>query len=293
VGSDGKMGDGLIINVFYDRETYNYTIKFYDDELNTPIPEVDEIKTSAKYGTKITISDVAATIEGYQLSNGSVVQELTYDNQEIICEYTRLSIKYEYIIDGVGGSFNNFQETVLFGDTPKAITLYLVDGYIIDGWSYSIDGATFEELTPAQATISADGKTLQPVKPTVEYVGKTIYIKVKVVATILTIQNSGSLDDEQGFIYVITNKTSGASVKVAVFGNTSTTVCGMLVGTYTVTLEDEWSWRYNTAIAVNDSGNTLSSNDNLSWEFSFDGDESITVSYSDPNENYITDNSHN
>ena len=293
VGSDGKMGDGLIINVFYDRETYNYTIKFYDDELNTPIPKVDEIKTSAKYGTKITISDVAVPIEGYQLSNGSVVQELTYDNQEIICEYTRLSIKYEYIIDGVGGSFNNFQETVLFGDTPKAITLYLVDGYIIDGWSYSIDGATFEELTPAQATISADGKILQPVKPTVEYVGKTIYIKVKVVATRLTIQNSGSLDDEQGFIYVITNKTSGASVKVAVFGNTSTTVCGMPVGTYTVTLEDEWSWRYNTAIAVNDSGNTLSSNDNLSWEFSFDGNESIKVSYSDPNENYITDNSHN
>lgn len=292
VGSDGKMGDGLIIDVFYDRETYNYTIKFYDDELNTPIPKVDEIKKSAKYGTKITISDVAATIEGYQLSNGSVVQELTYDNQEIICEYTRLSIKYEYIIDGVGGSFNNFQETVLFGDTPKAITLYLVDGYIIDGWSYSIDGATFEELTPAQATISADGKILQPVKPTAEYVGKTIYIKVKVVATILTIQNSGSLDDEQGFIYVITNKTSGASVKVAVFGNTSTTVCGMPVGTYTVTLEDEWSWRYNTAIAVNDSG-TLSSNDNLSWEFSFDGNESIKVSYSDPNENYITDNSHN
>ena len=188
--------------------------------------------------------------------------------------------------------YNNFQETVLFGDTPKAITLYLVDGYIIDGWSYSIDGATFEELTSAQATISADGKTLQPVTPTAEYVGKTIYIKVKVVATILTIQNSGSLDDEQGFIYVITNKTSGASVKVAVLGNTSTTVCGMLVGTYTVTLEDEWSWRYNTAIAVNDSGHTLSSN-NLSWEFSFDGDESITVSYSDPNENYITDNSHN
>lgn len=292
VGSDGEMGDGLIISVFYDRETYNYTIKFYDDELNTPIPEVEEIEQSAKYGTKITISDVALAIDGYQLSNGSVVQELTYDNQEIICEYTRLSIKYEYIIDGVGGSFNNFQETVLFGDTPKAITLYLVDGYIIDGWSYSIDGATFEELTSAQATISADGKTLQPVTPTAEYVGKTIYIKVKVVATILTIQNSGSLDDEQGFIYVITNKTSGASVRVAVLGNTSTTVCGMLVGNYTVTLEDEWSWRYNTAIAVNDSGNTLSSND-LSWEFSFDGDESITVSYSDPNENYITDNSHN
>lgn len=295
VGSDGEMGDGLIISVFYDRETYKYTIKFYDDELNTPIPEVEEIEQSAKYGTKITISDVAKDkdIEGYQLSNGSVVQELTYDNQEIICEYTRLSIKYEYIIDGVGGSFNNFQETVLFGDTPKAITLYLVDGYIIDGWSYSIDGATFEELTPAQATISADGKTLQPVTPTAEYVGKTIYIKVKVVATILTIQNSESLDDEQGFIYVITNKTSGASVKVAVLGNTSTTVCGMLVGNYTVTLENEWSWRYNTAIAVNDSGNTLLSNDNLSWEFSFDGDESITVSYSDPNENYITDNSHN
>ena len=292
VGSDGEMGDGLIISVFYDRETYNYTIKFYDDELNTPIPEVEEIEQSAKYGTKITISDVAEDIEGYQLSNGSVVQELTYNDQEIICEYTRLSIKYEYIIDGVGGSFNNFQETVLFGDTPKAVTLYLVDGYIIDGWSYSIDGATFEELTSAQATISADGKTLQPVTPTAEYVGKTIYIKVKVVATILTIQNSGSLDDEQGFIYVITNKTSGASVKVAVLGNTSTTVCGMLVGNYTVTLEDEWSWRYNTAIAVNDSGNTLSSND-LSWEFSFDGDESIKVSYSDPNENYITDNSHN
>ena len=293
VDSDGEMGDGLIIRVYYDRETYNYTIKFYDDELNTPIPGVDEIKTSAKYGTKITISDVAEAIGGYQLSNGSVVQELTYDNQEIICEYTRLSIKYEYIIDGVGGSFNNFQETVLFGDTPKAITLYLVDGYIIDGWSYSIDGATFEELTSAQATISADGKTLQPATPTSAYVGKTIYIKVKVVATILTIQNLGSLDDEQGFIYVITNQASGASVKIAVFGNTSTTVCGMPVGTYTVTLEDEWSWRYNTAIAENDSDDTLLINDNLSWEFNFDGNESITVSYSDPNENYITDNSHN
>jgi hypothetical protein len=293
VGSDGKMGDGLIISVFYDRETYNYTIKFYDDELNTPIPNVTEVKKTDKYGTKITISNVADEIAGYQLSNGSVVQELTYDNQEIVCEYTRLSVKYEYMIDGGGGSFNNFQETVLYGDTPKAITLHLVDGYIIDGWFYSKDGVNFEELKqPEHATITNDGKTLQPVKPTVEDVGKTIYIKVKLLLTSFTIKNSGSIDDEQGFIYVIENKTSGASVKVAVFGDTSTTICGMLVGDYTVTLEEEWSWRYNRASAVNDSGNTLSSN-GLSWEFSFDGNESITVSYSDPNVDYITDNSYN
>ena len=284
--------EGLIISVYYKRETYNYTIKYYDDDLNTPIPNVTESKVTGKYGTKVAISDVAKEIVGYKLSNGGTVVELKYDDQEIVCEYTRLSVKYEYIIDGVGGSFNNFQETVLYGDTPKAITLYLIDGYIVDGWSYSIDGSAFETVTSEQATIGADNKTLQPVTPTAEYIGKTMYFKVKIIPNRFTIKNEGSISPDQGFIYVIKNNSTGLSVKVAVFGNTEATIYGMPLGSYTITLEDEWSWRYDSATAVYDNNNTLPGN-GLSWDLSFDGDETMTVTYSNPNENYVSDNSHN
>ena len=283
--------EGLIITVYYERETYSYTVKFYDDDSNTPIPNVSEVTTTGKYGQKIQLSSVAKNISGYRLSNGDTVVELNYDKQELVCEYTRLSIRYEYIIEGVGGSFNNFQETVLYGDSPAAITLYLVDGYLIEGWEYKIDNGEYAAVTSAQATIGAGGDMLQPVKPTVDYVGKTIYFKVKLVPTSFTIQNQGSIEEDQGFIYVIKNTSTGTSIKVVVVGNTSTTVCGMPVGNYVITLEDEWSWRYDNA-NVNNNSAISSSTVAYRWDLRFDGDESATVVYSNPNQDFVSDNSH-
>ena len=290
VNSDGSMGNGLIVYVYYKRETYSYTVKFYDDELHTHIQGVEEISASGQYGDIIKISDVKKDIIGYDLSNGSEKIDLIFDNQEIVCYYTRRSVKYEYAIEGFGGSLNNFQEEVMFGDTPKAISLYITDGYLVKGWEYKIDDGEYAPVTDDQASVGVNGSTIQPVKPTADYLGKTIYFKVTLVPTTFTITNLGVTDSEQGIIYVITSKESGISVRVATIGNTPTTIQGMPEGQYTVSVESEWSWRYTSASA-DVSCMTVNGNSNLTWDLSFDGEESVNITYSDVNQSYVSANS--
>ena len=285
VGADGKLGDGLIINVYYNRETYNYTIKFYDDELYTPISGVEQVNKTGKYGEVIKISDVAKKIDGYDLSNGNDKEELIFNNQEIICYYKRQSVKYEYILVGVGGSLNNFQEEVAYGNTPKAVSLTIISGYIVQGWEYSIDGGEFAPVTDAQATVGVNGSTLQPVKPELEDMGKTIYFRVTLTPTSFTITNSGDIANNQAFIYVITDNVTNTSVRVTVMGNTSTTIQGMPEGNYTVALEDNWSWRYDR---VSVSNQLTPSIVEFRWDLNFDGEESVTFTYSDPNDKYVS-----
>lgn len=75
---------------------------------------------------------------------------------------------------------------------------------------------------------------------------------VKVKTCTLTIKKSGAqaVDGGQTFLFHITgagnNKAEQVDLKVVVSGNGSAVICGLPIGTYTVTEDEGWSWRYET-----------------------------------------------
>ena len=73
---------------------------------------------------------------------------------------------------------------------------------------------------------------------------------VKVKTCTLTIAKSGAqaVDGGQTFLFHITgagnNKAEQVDLNVVVSGNGSAVICGLPIGTYTVTEDEGWSWRY-------------------------------------------------
>lgn len=68
--------------------------------------------------------------------------------------------------------------------------------------------------------------------------------------------HSGKLvgEADQVFVYevqkIVDNNPTGKCITVTVTGNSSTTIHGLIPGTYTVTQKNNWSWRYGDADAV-------------------------------------------
>ena len=65
----------------------------------------------------------------------------------------------------------------------------------------------------------------------------------------LTITKTGcneAIDENQTFVFNVTGP-NGFSMQVVIEGNGSTTIKGLPAGTYTVTEDTSWSWRYETA----------------------------------------------
>lgn len=69
----------------------------------------------------------------------------------------------------------------------------------------------------------------------------------------LTIRSSEA-EADQVFVYkvqkIVDNNPTGKCITVTVTGNSSTTIHGLIPGTYTVTQKNNWSWRYGDADAV-------------------------------------------
>ena len=63
----------------------------------------------------------------------------------------------------------------------------------------------------------------------------------------LTITKSGAedIDENQSFIFTVTGPND-FSAKVVIQGNGSVTIKGLKIGTYTVTEDTDWSWRYTS-----------------------------------------------
>lgn len=75
----------------------------------------------------------------------------------------------------------------------------------------------------------------------------------------LTISKKGwdTVDENQSFVFHIVCADKGVDMQVTVIGNGSVTVKGLPVGTYTITEDTAWAWRYNlngVQNAVNSTG---------------------------------------
>lgn len=73
----------------------------------------------------------------------------------------------------------------------------------------------------------------------------------------LTITKAGwnNIDKDQSFVFNIVCEDKNINMKVVIVGNDSVTIKGLPVGTYTITEDAGWSWRYELN-AVNAAGST-------------------------------------
>lgn len=243
--ASGVTGE-LVLKLYYDRETYNYTVYHY--KYGTTESLLDPETSSAKFETVVSVASLKKSIEGYAIANESTQYEITDEGQSIVCYYKGLQVIYNYQVLGFahGGSFSLAQAVALVGETPKESVFTLNAGYFLTGWSYVVDGESTEIPDSWKKTV--DGKTvIQPGVVPVEWANKTVTIYAEVAPTSLTIQNSGQFGDEhQAIIYEVRDSANNLLLTVAVVGsNGSVTILGLPSdATYTITVKDDWSWEY-------------------------------------------------
>ena len=163
-------------------------------------------------------------------------------------EPTKETVNINYVPVGPAGATNfgsvdPASETVMVesgtavGSTPAAAS-----GFKFVGW-FKDQACT----QPVDATWIENNKII-PQKTTEAYEAATYYAKFDYAVADLTIkQVDGIADENQTFIYVVTGGDLPASgIKVAVNGNSSVTIKNLKIGSYTVTEDVSWSWRYST-----------------------------------------------
>ena len=315
---------GLVIYLYYDRVEYSYSVR-YREENGTLIPHTPVVTGMAEYQSKLTVSDLVKdiNISGYTLINGSDVVVLENNNQVIDCIYRKQTASYIYRPLNGSGRVDVFQELdIPFNDADKKPTGSLAtpdEGWILEGWYVGdVSGENLQDISTVGATIDAYGR-LVPRAPVIEDIGKTYYFWAKFVPTSFTIQNAigdatvnppPALDwADQSFIYHIQGvsgtPTAGIQVRVVVIGYGSQTIFGLPAGTYTVTVESEWSWRYDSLskVEIESGSGEITNVSGMTWTLDFGGSDVMTVSYGIPAPDvsgttgsnsyyYITDNAY-
>lgn len=81
---------------------------------------------------------------------------------------------------------------------------------------------------------------------------------VHVKTATLTITKAGTVGATEGFIFDVSGPQS---FRVSVQGNGSVTITGLPLGTYSVTEDTNWSWRYKNGVSISASSVTLTDSD--------------------------------
>ena len=168
-------------------------------------------------------------------------------------EEKKITITYEAVgPDGVEsgfGSVDPVSEEVpvvngpALGSTPTAEA-----NFRFVGW-YK-DAACTTPVSTSDGTVDGDNK-FTPAKPGDVWTARTFYAKFEYDLADLTITKTGAqtIDENQTFIFRIVgasdnDRTRDINMRVVIQGNGQVTVKDLPIGTYTVTEETTWSWRY-------------------------------------------------
>lgn len=244
---------GLLLELYYDRIEYPYVFQFIDQATGKEIAQSEDGK--ARYQAQVTQS--AKTIPGYKLisAENQAINIAIEDPDHVanknvkIFYYNEETVNILYKVVGPAGcgTLDNYQENDLkvitgtaAGSNPTAVNGYKFVGWYTDeACTRSVDTAWIanNKLTPEKTKGLGNGVT--------GYEAATYYAKFELDVFDLTIRKVGcaEIDENQGFLFRITGP-NGFSMEVTVQGNTSKTIKGLQMGTYTVTEVESWSWRY-------------------------------------------------
>lgn len=246
--------EGMLIELYYKRNSVNYTVSYLDYTSKKPIAEPD--KYSGKFGEQVITYALDLTAKGYDLvsENARTLTLATneeYNKIEFYYQEQIVSLKYELVGPSEGGSLTQYSENVS-AITGKAngSSPIVKNGYEFKGW--------YEDVACTKAVdaslIDAATNQLKPVNESGIWKSKTYYAKIDAIETDITIEvkNTSKLDTEQAYIFHVVGKkdtnTEGIDLTVTVIcdgkAEGKTTITKLPVGEYTITEMTNWSWRY-------------------------------------------------
>lgn len=253
--ASGKLtAAGLVLNLYYDRIEYPYAFKFLEQGTDKEL--ADAVTGKARYQVQVT--QKAKDIPGYTLvsAENQAINIAIEDPANVASKnvktfyYTEQTVEIKYEVVGPTascGTLDNYQESQLKVTTGevKGSAPTPAGGFKFVGW-YKDKACT--QLVDA-AWVAANKLTPQKTKDlgnnVMGYEAATYYAKFEYDVADLTITKSGAedIDEYQSFIFTVTGPNN-FSAKVVIQGNGSVTIKGLKVGTYTVTEDTDWSWRY-------------------------------------------------
>ena len=250
--ASGKLTEeGLVLNLYYDRNSYPIELRYLEQGTNKVLAE--PYKGEARYGRRLpfppkNIPGYTPTDSGYQYLTVQIEEGDQAVKNVIIFYYTEqtVNIKYEIVGPDGCGELNNYQESELKAvtGTPKGSTPTAAPGFKFVGWYTTKDCViSVDGVIPGAVDPATNKLTPQKRESGVHY-DATYYAKFAYDVFDLTVSKSGAdaVDENQTFIFLISGE--GVEMEVVVHGNSSVTVKGLKVGTYTVTELTDWSWRY-------------------------------------------------
>lgn len=274
-------GEGALIELYYDRQTFNYVVKYLDGHSRAEL--YPEKTASGVFGEQLVEYAKNLEANGYELVSDSAKTLTVSANEELnIIEFLyqemTVALKYEVVgPTGCGVLSQESENLTAISGIPNGSAPIVNKGFFFLGW-----------YTDADCTVSVDpswvnSQTNQivPQKSGDVWAPATYYAKFVALETELTIttKSTASIDSNQAFIFNIKGKagteTENIDLTVTVVGNGSVTVTKLPTGNYTVTEICDWSWRYENATAqrevtlqYNENGNELvfdNSRENGKW----------------------------
>ena len=162
-----------------------------------------------------------------------------------------VNISYRIVGPTDCGSLDNYQDNTVkvidgtvIGSTPTASAGFKFVGWFKDEACTEAADASWidadNKLTPGKTKNYGTQET-----PAMGYEAATYYAKFEYDVADLTITKNGyvATDGEQSFIFTVTSP-EGFSKKIVIQGNGTVVLKGLKIGTYTVTEDTNWSWRY-------------------------------------------------
>lgn len=247
---------GLVLNLYYDRNEYPYEFRFLEQGTDTVL--ADAVTGKARYQAQVTQN--AKTIPGYTLVSAEnqaihidIEDGTTAVKNVKIFYYTEqtVDIKYEVVGPDGCGTLDNYQESQLkvITGTANGSTPTANPGFKFVGWFTSAD-CMFPVESVMTGAVNPETNKVTPQKSiplngVMGYAAATYYAKFEWDVADLTIIKSGAedIDENQSFLFTVTGPND-FSAKVVIQGNGSVTIKGLKIGTYTVTEDTGWSWRY-------------------------------------------------
>lgn len=254
----GTLTDnGLLLNLYYDRVEYPYEFRFL--EYGTDKKLVDAESGKARYQARV--SQTAKEIPGYtlvsdanQTINIAIEDPADVANKNVkVFYYTEQTVDIKYLVSGPQGcgTLSSYQDNSLNvrtgtpgGSTPTASAGFKFVGWFKDEACTEAADASWigadNKLTPGKTKNYGTEETTA-----MGYEAATYYAKFEADVANLTITKQGyeEIDGKQSFIFTVTGP-EGFSKKIVIQGNGTVVLTGLKIGTYTVTEDTAWSWRY-------------------------------------------------
>lgn len=240
--------EGLVLNLYYDRIEYTYTVSYLEHGTGNVLHNEKTSDVKYRYGKVVT--ENAIDIPGYSLV-GEETKVLTIrdKNNVITFSYAEKQVSVKYVpVPADKGVLSIGSETVgAKTGTPNGSTPTANSGYRFVGW-FTDEACT--NPVPAE-WVGADNKLVPQKNAEGLYDAATYYAKFESSLTTLKIRKTGFDAADAGTTFIFRIKgtdenTKNIDLRVTIHCDlvTNVTVADLPVGSYTVTEESDWSWRY-------------------------------------------------